>query len=305
MRIQCLAIVILFCFSGILLADEILLKNGNVVKGTITEENEEFVIIEVSSGKPSADPKKSFIRQTIKQNRIKRIKKGRTLQSRARFRSGTAEKKSDPVHTTKEPPKKTDSPPITKTDPTPSKATVKTDAGNSDGDGKSTNTKKGSTTKKDALPVPDPAMEKLINSLIQALEKADDKKRTDLVAKLAAMGEISLVQMVEALKQTKSRRQKIGITHALKKMGGTAKPATRELIEQMRGGIRDSSRMKTAYFALKAVTGKRFFFDEDHSLRKRNVNIQKWLDWLEGEVKKEAYPEQIGYEEKEEEEKKP
>jgi len=266
-------------------ADEILLKNGNVIIGKIIHEDAENVIIRISSplSDDSGDAEK-FIEMSFPKSNVRRITRDANFFQPIKRKGTEEEKKPEPAATPTEPPEPT--PPVTPTSPdTPTT-----------GAGTETAAETTPATDKEPEPLLDPALQKQVDSYIESLgTMMDEEKRKGIEQRLAAIGEDVGPTVILALKKGGPDFKRISLIRILERLRD--KRGVRELIEQLKGMRTNTIRMRFAYQTLMKITGHAIKFEyevEDNKYRAKQV--QAWEEWFTSV--KDQYPEQVGYEEK-------
>lgn len=274
-----LTVVLAGCivWSATLHADEILLRNGNVIRGDIIVQDESAVKIKVFFGEDQSED--SSVVMEIPTERIRRVTKEGSLfkpQSRTSIKTTPAPDMLDTSAATPTPgTEETESDSGEETPPTP------------------TPTEPEATTATEA-PALDPALKRQADLLLQNLANTDNDTRAQASDRLAAMGKDVVPLMVKKLMDAENAVQKIALMRLLGNSGD--KRAILALLDQMRSP--NAFVMRNAWLALKNLSGQVHFFDESHDARRRAQYIENWMNWFE---KNEAdLPVQIGYEARQE-----
>jgi hypothetical protein len=253
-------------------ADEILLRNGNIIRGQVISEDAEKVVINIPFGKAGDDGQERFVRMTFPRDRVSRVTRRRSI----------FEEKPEPIRPALQGRRAEDEP------ETPAAGEVPAEE-----PAESPETPPAEAAESEEEQI-DPALRDKIASLIGELKITDRDARSRAERQLTAIGEDAVPQVTEALLASDSRLQAISLGHVVGNLGD--KRATRALIAQLDAVDRKKTIMRAAYKALKRITGKNIFFDDDDSLRVRRIQQKEWLDWFESVA--EDYPPQIGFEEK-------
>ncbi|MBN2713974.1 MAG: hypothetical protein JXR97_16260 [Planctomycetes bacterium] len=268
-------------------ADEILLRSGNVIRGEILEETETTIKIKVFFGDDTDSNSDSYVIQEMDKKRIRKITRGGSLlkprQTTVVTQPGE-EKKTETVAETPTVEENKD-----------------TEAGKAEGEaGETPAPEAGNKDKKKEEKEIDPALKKQIEMLIGNLSSIDESVRESSEQRLQAIGKDAISLVAACAKSSSSHMATLSSIKVLRAL--RAKEATRLLIDKLQGTNADRSVMRAAHNALKDITGQAIYFNEQFSIAKRNTDRGKWLEWFK--TVEEEYPEQIGYEKKEEPDKK-
>lgn len=294
MRIAHLLLLLLVASAIGHAADEILLRNGNVIRGVIISEKEDAVVIRVGENVDPNDAN-TYIEMTLDKKRIRTLARGTSPFSA-------------PERTSVAPPDP---------EPTPKPATVAPISKKNKGEGDSSRDRphgdeeatpeapSDTSDKKEKEEEVIAAVAQLaaeidetlradIDGYIEQLASEEEEVRNEAESRLTAIGELAAPLVAQTILVPKGRFQHISAIQVLKKM--RERRAVMMLIDQLNGGRRDRTRMWNAHQALKSITGQDLYFDDDDSLRRRRYFIGEWQKWFESV--EEEYPPQFYYEDR-------
>ncbi len=259
--------------------DEILLKNGHVITGKIEQEDAEEVTIRVRTPSTAeGGDKEQYIKMTFAKENVRRITRDGSF-----FEPITRTATQDEEEEAEEP-----------TAPVPAvpAADEETEPAVEEPTAEAEESKAAAEAKEDEL---DPALKAQIESLIGSIEATEEQEaRERLEQRLVAIGKDAVPLVVTALKAGGSDLKRISLIRVLRTLGD--KRAVQELVNQMRGGRRNQTRMRYAWYAVRTLTGKGFDYDYDEdNTQKRNRQLNVWQKWFDSV--KDDYPPQIGYDE--------
>lgn len=293
MQLKWIAVgIILFGSGATVMADSIILRNGNAFEGTVVKADDVNVVFRLRPDDDGEVIEMTFERETVREIRYSSA----TLLEDA-FRAASS---AEPENGTTAPPSsaapKADTPvredktPVAPVTPLPEAPKTETGAGTAPGKGEEPTPPSSETTTD--KPIIDPAIRQQIESFMGALQSVDQKDRDAATARLKAMGEMAVPLLAETLSTSKSMTQARSINRLLGEMGD--KRVVRLLIDQLQGGRDDQSRMEWAWISLRKLTGQEIHFSSDANQMRRNSQRQEWLDWFE--TVKKNYPEQLAVE---------
>ncbi len=290
MKIRISGIVLLVC--GLLVfrlsADEVLLKNGNVIVGKIVQETAQSITIKVltasGQGKTGAD---RFIQMTFQKKDIRRITREANFFKPVTRTGGARKEKDEQVPA---------SPDIT-----PAMDAGKEDAKERGGaaadakdEDKARESKDNDKADKEEDKL-DPALQAQVDSLIDSIGKTkDQKQREAMESRIVAIGKEVAPTVIKALNAGGDDFKRISLIRVIRSLGD--KRAVQALINQLKGNSRNTIRMRYAWKTLKSLTGKGFDFDfnQKHkafNIKKRNRQIARWQKWFDSV--KDNYPKQV------------
>ncbi len=264
-------------------ADEVLLTNGNILRGRILYEDDAKIELEIPLDGEAPD---NTVTMTLEKSRVRQITRSPSVFETSRREAiGIAEEETPEPAAAEEPPPPSGGSGAEGGAP----QTPETDAGGESGaaaDEEPTEAEEQGYVEETI----DPALERQVESLLRTLGESTREGRDAAENQLVAIGEVATPTLGRALLTSDSNRQKISIVQVLGRIGD--RRAVRALLTQLRGGRDDKTRMRHAWTALKRITGQDIYFNEDHGEAKRESDIRDWLDWWESA--KEDYPEQVG-----------
>jgi len=274
-----------FGFAAVLLGfaagaagDEVLLKNGNVIHGTIVSEDAENIVFRIPFEEKEAGKEARFVEMTFPRSRVQRLTRSATVFTPVQREAGAKPEAGAAAGDT---PAGTGS------------AAVESASAPAKGDEE---TAPGGTEEVS------PALKAQIDALLEQLKGTEDEARTEAEQKLGAIGEPAMRLVGLTLKSSESRLQSMACIRVLRAAGD--RKAVRVLIDKLEGANQDRARMQLAWNALKSITGQTIYFNEEHSARERGVQKGKWLEWFETVKDDPSYRKQYGFSEQDEKEKK-
>ncbi|MHC4870534.1 MAG: HEAT repeat domain-containing protein [Planctomycetota bacterium] len=250
-------------------ADKVILQNGAVFEGKITESTDKFVKIKIAS--PGSKPDESSIEMRFDKKRIKKVEQAGKLKIKNSVSVSSAKRQ-----------------PMIKSGPAePQDASTKTPTVKADNKTSASAEENKDENKEEKEELTwDPEIDRLISKL--------DSKDESVIAKyrkqITAYGKEATPPLIKTFKsgsimQKKEAAYILGLTKD--------KRATAALIRALSHPFSLPSVSRQASMSLKKITSRNFYFKHDVTPLKRKKYIDKWKDWFNGAQNDTAYKDQI------------